>query len=407
MNKDTFCIMAHRGFYVQPNKDVKPCCVFGDFDEPVLYDETKTFDELYTTPQFKDLRNKLDNGKVHSGCEGCFNGRTSFREDMNKLFLVTDLNVLQSFLENNNQSEFEIHYLDLRHSNLCNFKCTMCGDTYSSQWSIENQKLGEKVNTSPTVPSNTWLSPVKDQIKNMKIVYFGGGEPLILKETYELIKELQYRQDEVRLLFNTNLSTLSYKQDNIVDLVKDFKEVDFMVSCDGLGEIGEYQRTGFETSKFLNNVTELYQTIKTRTNISLAVTFAISPLNVFKLQETYEYFNSNFNVPKQLFRIETIDNPWDQSLKYASTEFKMEAVEYLETLIDNTDSEFTKRIKRLVEFIKVPTTPPPGLTLEGVNRREAYISKRDAFRKVDINTLDPRYMEYMIGNMKKLIAKTY
>lgn len=405
MNKDTFCIMAHRGFYVQPNKDVKPCCVFGDFEEPVVYDESKTFKELYTSPQFTNLRDKLDNGTVHPGCEGCFNGRTSFREDMNKMFLGEDLKGLQHFLDNSNtQSEFEIHYLDLRHSNLCNFKCTMCGDTYSSQWSIENQKLGEKVNTLPTVPSNTWLSPVRDQIKNMKVVYFGGGEPLILRETYEFIKEIKYRQEEVRLIFNTNLSTLRYKKDNIVDLVKDFKEVDFMVSCDSLGEIGEYQRTGFTTELFLKNVTELYQTIKSRENISLAVTYAVSPLNVFKIQETYEHFKTNFNLPEHLFRLETIDNPWDMSLKYTSQEYKREVVDYLKSLNYSNTSELGKRIERLIEFIDVPTLPPPGMTKDRVIKRQQYIRKRDEFRNVSIDVIDPRYMDYMINNMKNLTA---
>ena len=37
-NKDTFCMMTHQGFFVQPDRKVKPCCIFDDFDKPVIFD---------------------------------------------------------------------------------------------------------------------------------------------------------------------------------------------------------------------------------------------------------------------------------------------------------------------------------------------------------------------------------
>ena len=97
MNQDTFCIMTHKGFFVEPTKHVKPCCVFKDFDIPVIYDENKSFDELLNSPQFIDLREKMDNGIVHKGCENCFNGT------INQLITCTiggGLNSLELFSSN-------------------------------------------------------------------------------------------------------------------------------------------------------------------------------------------------------------------------------------------------------------------------------------------------------------------
>ena len=97
-----------------------------------MYDENKSFDEVYNSEQFKDLRNKMDNGIVHKGCEDCFNGRINYREGMNYMFFQNDFELLENMNINKDYTSDEILYLDLRLSNLCNFKCRMCNSSYSS-----------------------------------------------------------------------------------------------------------------------------------------------------------------------------------------------------------------------------------------------------------------------------------
>jgi hypothetical protein len=44
--------------------NVKPCCVFKNFETPVIYDENKTILESLNTDQFKNLRQDLNNEKT-------------------------------------------------------------------------------------------------------------------------------------------------------------------------------------------------------------------------------------------------------------------------------------------------------------------------------------------------------
>ena len=47
INKDTFCALAHRGLHIDNKMNVKPCCVFTNFETPVIYDQDKTILECF------------------------------------------------------------------------------------------------------------------------------------------------------------------------------------------------------------------------------------------------------------------------------------------------------------------------------------------------------------------------
>ena len=97
-NKDTFCMMTHQGFFVQPDRKVKPCCIFDDFDKPVIFDENKTFDDMYNSSQFIDLRQKMDNGIPHKGCHACFSGKSNMRTGLNSFLFNNDYDKLKDLL---------------------------------------------------------------------------------------------------------------------------------------------------------------------------------------------------------------------------------------------------------------------------------------------------------------------
>ena len=80
------------------------------------------------------------------------------------------------------------------------------------------------------------------------------------------------KQKEVRNLsihYNTNLSVIKYDEESLIDLWRGFSRVYLSISCDGIGKVGEYQRTGFDTKRFEENLKtikkygqDLYQLLK-------------------------------------------------------------------------------------------------------------------------------------------------
>lgn len=353
-NKDTFCMMTHQGFFVQPDRKVKPCCIFTDFDEPVIFDESKTFDEMYNSPQFIDLRQKMDNGIPHKGCDACFSGKSDMRVGLNSFLFDNDYDKLKNLIQPDKVST-EIFYLDLRLSNLCNFKCRMCNDVYSSSWATELQELKLPTTTDNTSINNSdnYLNVFKDKIKNLKYLYLGGGEPFLMKETFQLLDLItDDHKSKISLALNTNLSNLYYKGRDILEILGKFEKVYFNVSCDGVNEVGEYQRTGFRTNTFNQNVKKVIERKKLYPQFDLRFTYALGAINIFHINDFLNYIKEEFGMSESNVGVEFIEWPWYYNVGNASPKFKSNVKDYITNLKIDKKSDLYDRLYTYLDFIK-------------------------------------------------------
>jgi hypothetical protein len=161
---------------------------------------------------------------------------------------------------------------DYRFSNLCNFKCRMCGDMLSSAWETE-QRQHNMINWHD--PKNNWMQPmVKKQIEQfqesqieaefskaveehrVEEVYWVGGEPLMYEQHWRYMKRIVELGDgpNVYARYNTNLSRVDYKGINLYrDILSRIRDWQICASLDGTGKIGEYIRTGLDYNSWLEN----------------------------------------------------------------------------------------------------------------------------------------------------------
>jgi MoaA/NifB/PqqE/SkfB family radical SAM enzyme len=337
MNENTFCIMTHKGFFIQPNGKVKPCCVFKNFEPNLIYDEALSFDELYNSPQFNDLREKMDNGIIHSGCVDCFNGRINHREGMNKLFK-------ENFLFGNIQDETisnEILHFDIRSSNKCNFKCRICNPTYSSSWTNELKKLKLSQPDTSIKMTEKWLAPIEHQFNNLKFIYLGGGEPLLMDDTFKILEKINHRKHEIHLFINTNLSTVQYKGMDIIDMLVGYKKVSLYISCDGFGEVGEYQRTGFKTKKFKKNLLHILSKIKNLKEFEISISYVLSAINVFSVFDFLKEIKHDCNIDDAMVWLLFLNTPWYYSVASGNDNFKKEVINF----INDHKNDYGYRIK--------------------------------------------------------------
>jgi hypothetical protein len=165
---------------------------------------------------------------------------------------------------------------DYRFSNLCNFKCRMCGDMLSSAWETE-QRQHNMINWGN--PKNNWMQPeIKDQItafqdsqieqefadavENHQIeeVYWVGGEPLMYEQHWRYMQRIVELGDgpNVYARYNTNLSRINYRGINLcTDILARLRDWQICASLDGTGAIGEYIRTGLDYEAWLANFQEV------------------------------------------------------------------------------------------------------------------------------------------------------
>ena len=164
---------------------------------------------------------------------------------------------------------------DYRYSNICNFKCRMCGDMLSSSWESE-QRQHNMINWHN--PKNNWMLPeVKEQIEQfqdtqieqefadaveqhrVKEVYWVGGEPLMYEQHWRYMQRIVELGDgkDVYARYNTNLSRVNYRGINLYnDILSRLRDWQICASLDGTGSIGEYIRTGLDYNQWLENFRE-------------------------------------------------------------------------------------------------------------------------------------------------------
>jgi hypothetical protein len=190
---------------------------------------------------------------------------------------------------------------DYRFSNLCNFKCRMCGDMLSSAWESEQR---QHAMIDFTNPKNNWMRPeVKVEIEKfqdtqveqefataveehrVEEVYWVGGEPLMYEQHWKYMKRIIELGDgkNVYARYNTNLSRVNYRGINLYrDILAGLRDWQICASIDGTGRIGEYIRSGLDFNSWLENIREGIKYSSHRRQIRLD--FTLTTPGLFEIQ---------------------------------------------------------------------------------------------------------------------------
>jgi sulfatase maturation enzyme AslB (radical SAM superfamily) len=254
------CAAIDHGVTIFPNGKIGPCCL-------IQADYLKPISELSNPDRFADLRTEYPPPQ----CEKCIGAEDSGRASYRKMF-----NLAKTTAPG-------LQFVDIRNTNHCNLKCRYCGPHFSSSWAKE---LGT------TQIKHQPIEEYKDILisDSLHWMYFTGGEPLINPEHWELLTELvsSGRSKKISLMYNTNLTTIKYKNIDVVDLWKQFKSVQVQCSIDAIGKPLEYIRSGAKWHNIDYNLQTLKQAVSA-TNIHVALTPVLSILNIWFIAELFEY----------------------------------------------------------------------------------------------------------------------
>ncbi len=105
--------------------------------------------------------------------------------------------------------------------------------------------------------------------------------------------------------YNTNLSVLKYRDYDFVKYWNKFKRVHLAVSCDGIGEVGEYQRIGFNHNTFVKNLTELKKhavplaTTEPQDGISYSFQYTTTIYNIEHIFDFIDFMMNNKFIDKE------------------------------------------------------------------------------------------------------------
>jgi MoaA/NifB/PqqE/SkfB family radical SAM enzyme len=285
-NKDVICAAPWSHLYIDTGGLVRPCCT-----QEIVYGDSNTthIKDIWNSSETIKFRKELLEGKKQPGCKFCYQ-----QEKHTGQSLRTGLNSKYGHLMSEDVTPIMvIKYLDIRSSNLCNMACIMCGSTYSSNWYADEKILYNKTSTPTKFVEIT--KKTEDEIINSIIsddieeVYFAGGEPLITPYHYKLVDQmiLMNISEDIRLRYNTNLSTLKYKSIDLAERWSHFKSVEISASIDMIGEQAEYHRYGTDWEKISEHLHTVRFDIP---NVVLKPQITVTALSIGYLPELLTYF---------------------------------------------------------------------------------------------------------------------
>jgi len=280
----TLCMAPWTHTYLSPQTERRLCCASREpaqnFEQ---YIDTQagtgkyipvTLAEHWNSEHMRSVRRRMMAGEILPECDVCNSKLLNtdvYRSYFNRLFEHKYTDIVKH-TDNTGYTTMKPVSWDYRFSNLCNFKCRMCGDMLSSSWETE-QRQHNMVDWSNS--KNNWMIPEvrqeisrfqDDQIEKefsnaveehrVEEVYWVGGEPLMYEQHWRYMKRIVDLGDgkNVYARYNTNLSRVEYRGCNLYsDILAHIRDWQICASLDGTGRTGEYIRTGLDYATWRDN----------------------------------------------------------------------------------------------------------------------------------------------------------
>ena len=299
----TFCVMPFCHVNIKQEGKVSACWRYPD----KIGDYTaQTVQEIWNGKEIKELRRQLLNNERPVGCRSCWDMEDSGVRSTRLQTAVDYQNIMniekarQTTTGDFSMPLTSLKSIELRFDNICNLMCRHCSPDYSSKWEVtvkKNTRLRNKMIQFGTFrKSDTHVNlnqTIIDEIghtisPNLVELMLAGGEPLYHERHYDFIKSMIPYASKIKLSYNSNLTTLDYKGNSILDLWKQFKKVDLRVSIDGDPNCYHYVRA----HSGLSTIEENIKLAQREPNIRISATCTTSLLNITRIVSIIEYFLS-------------------------------------------------------------------------------------------------------------------
>lgn len=355
-----FCILPWIHMHIWPNGSVYPCCM-SDTSQGLGNINDMPIDEVINSEEFKTLRKQMLAGEKPDMCTRCYELEdTADTWTLRKSSLETFKDYLplaDETHEDGTIDDFKMRYMDIRFSNLCNFKCRTCGPELSSKWYDDQIKLWPEYDKSKFIDVNSakdFMETLQPHLNTVEEVYFAGGEVLITPQHYEVLDYwLNNNRKDVRLRYTTNFSNLRHKSKSMFDYWKLFDDVRVAASLDTFGAKAEYSRSGTDWDVIVANRKEM---IERCPNTYFEITPTISVFSVYSLFEFHKTWVDQGLLDINNIRINILTYPRYFSITILPKELKDEIAaiykEYVAWLRENNAWEHViKDVEGIVDHM--------------------------------------------------------
>ena len=290
-NSKVFCMMPWIHTHVWPSGKAFPCCMS---DSTVEYGNLNdnSLEEIWNNDKYRQLRKNMINDDETKECSRCYEMEKSniwtLRKNVNKYY-IDHWDRVESTKEDGTVEELNMGYMDIRVSNICNFKCRTCGPELSSGWYEDHIKLySQPLNPRIMNIANNekFWNDLQPLLLTVEEACWAGGEPIITEEHYKILDFwIDNKMEDVRLRYTTNFSNLYFKKKSILEYWNSFNDVRIAASLDGMGKRGELIRAGMEWDVIEENRKQM---LKECPDVYFEITPTVSIMNVYHLPDFHK-----------------------------------------------------------------------------------------------------------------------
>jgi radical SAM protein with 4Fe4S-binding SPASM domain len=395
---DKICAVPWVHLNFEPNGKVVPCCLTSHHDYFAGDLNKQPIEEIWNSDNMKKLRKQMMAGEEPKICATCFDrekvtgesGRIYQNREFSKV-----IEIIPEITEPDGTCKtMELKYWDFRFSNLCNFKCRSCGPRYSSAWVPDAKKLGftdqEKVWSIENVDQQTNFDFLKDQVQHVQKIYFAGGEPLLMPEHWQTLDMLvANNRFDIKLSYNTNLSSLTYGKKNVLDYWRQWEwgKLEVWPSIDEIGERAELIRSGTVWTKVEENLKELTKL----DNVIIRPGITVGAWNVFRLPEIINHLISIGVVKEKLqyknFFFNILQHPTHYHVHILPDAFRKQTIKKLKKFITEHNKKYNTDIGYLFTHILHELNQPHDAT--ALKRFHMMTKQIDDLRNEDLFAVIP------------------
>ena len=357
MKNKFFCPLPWNHLMFKQRGTVQACCeTYEDQFKP-----SETILETANNPIMRKLRlDMLDPNVTPDMCNVCVK-----REKVSSMSMRTIANNLHKkhwthesakAVTNKDGSvdNFHLEHLDIRWSNLCNYKCRFCKLSSSNSWLKDTKLLG--MEPGPEFDPKTGIAEydmdwndLKTHLPYVRYVKLAGGEPTIMEGTYQLLQELvDIGNTQCLIALITNGTTIQYGKYNLIDLLDNFYRIKINFSLEGMGQIHAWARSGKDDWDLIEKNIDYFLNMSNKDNWNFQFHSGVSWMNMFHLSDfilAYPNTTFVFNVVKtppemsiyNFYKEDLQRCSWhyEKQLPNASTELAYKHLLQVKEIIDN------------------------------------------------------------------------
>ena len=339
--------------------------------------------EFRSSQHLKEIKQQFLEGKQPSICSTCWRSESQGLQSIRQHYIKNNPEYTDS-TKFSLDTELPVEHIELRSSNLCNFSCRMCNSQNSIEIKreIENKSHLSKWfysgNFDSDMPEKNWKE-VLEITKNLKKLFLTGGEPLLMKEYYDLLQHIidTGRSKEISLIIYTNCSVYNPK---FIDMLLQFKNVKLCLSVDAVGKVAEYQRHGTKWNVVYENVMKFC-----KLQFQIQIQSTISAYTLLDFSKLSSFYNEILKLKNDaVFNAHVVLNPRPLNYMNLFGDLRNKAIQEIEISLSELEDNCFYQVKNQLKNIL--TNLREGDTIDSTSfvnmTKDLDVSRNENFQEV-------------------------